>query len=50
MNWVGFPKLGIDKINISPYIDVFGFNIYWYGVIIALGMSLAVLYAFFNAN
>ena len=50
MNWVGFPKLGIDKINISPYINVFGFNIYWYGVIIALGMSLAVLYAFFNAN
>ena len=50
MNWVGFPKLGIDKINISPYIDIFGFNIYWYGVIIALGMSLAILYAFFNAN
>lgn len=50
MNWVGFPQLGIDKLYISPYIDVFGFNIYWYGIIIAIGMSLAVLYAFFNAH
>lgn len=50
MNWVGFPKLGIDRIDICPYINVFEFNIYWYGIIIALGMSLAVLYAFFNSN
>ena len=50
MNWVGFPQLGIDRINICPYINVFGFNIYWYGIIIALGMSLAVVYAFFNAK
>lgn len=26
-----------------------GFNIYWYGVIIAAGMLLAMLYAFRNA-
>lgn len=49
MNWVGFPQLRIDRIDIFPYINVFGFNIYWYGIIIAVGMSLAVLYAFFNA-
>lgn len=50
MNWVGFPKLGIDRIDIFPYINIFGINVYWYGIIIALGMSLAVLYAFFYSS
>lgn len=50
MNWVGFPNLGIDKIEICPYLTVFGFNIYWYGIIIACGILAAIVYAFFNAE
>lgn len=46
---VQFPGLGweftIDRVALS----VGGFNIYWYGVIIAVGMLLALLYAFRNA-
>ena len=50
MNWVGFPNLGIYKIQICPYLTVFGFNIYWYGIIIAFGVLAAIVYAFFNAK
>lgn len=46
MNWVGFPDLGIDKIEFYPYISVFGFEIYIYGIIIAIGMGLAMVYSF----
>lgn len=43
---VEFPNLGF-KFNISPVaISIFGFKIYWYGILIALGFTLAVLYAF----
>ncbi|HIZ48379.1 MAG TPA: prolipoprotein diacylglyceryl transferase [Candidatus Gemmiger excrementavium] len=46
---VQFPGLGweftIDRVALS----VGGFNIYWYGVIIAVGMLLALLYAFRHA-
>lgn len=50
MNWVGFPGLGIDKIYLTEYISVFGFPIYWYGILIACGLVLAMLYAFFHAE
>lgn len=49
MNWVGFPDLGIDKIEFYPYISVFGFEIYIYGIIIAIGMGLAMIYGFKKA-
>lgn len=46
---VQFPGLGweftIDRVALSAG----GFNIYWYGVIIAVGMLLALLYAFRHA-
>ena len=50
MEWVGFPGLGVDRLEISSQITIFGLNIYWYGVIIAIGMSLAIIYAFFSAK
>lgn len=50
MNWVGFPDLGIDKIEFYPYISVFGFEIYIYGIIIAIGMGLAMIYGFKKAT
>lgn len=40
---ITFPGLGIE-INPSSGFSVFGFEIRWYGVIIALGMLLAVIY------
>lgn len=46
MNTVGFPGLGIEAFEISrKAFSVFGLDVYWYGIIIALGFLLAVLYA-----
>lgn len=42
---ISFPGLGIGEINPSRCFTVFGKDIYWYGVIIACGMLLALLYA-----
>ncbi|MBE6948310.1 MAG: prolipoprotein diacylglyceryl transferase [Ruminococcaceae bacterium] len=41
-----FPMFG-DNFSIDPakYFEVFGFKIHWYGVIIATGFILAVVYA-----
>lgn len=41
-----FPKLGIDLTVNSEAISIFGFSIKWYGVMIALGMMLAMMYCF----
>ena len=42
---ISFPILGEDAvINPSTHITVFGRNIYWYGILIAVGFILAVLY------
>ncbi len=42
---ITFPILGDFTWNFLPYFTVFGWKIYWYGVIIAVGFLLAVLYA-----
>lgn len=43
---VGFPKLGWN-FDISPTaFTVFGLEIKWYGIIIAIGMLLAIMYCF----
>ncbi|MBR4744934.1 MAG: prolipoprotein diacylglyceryl transferase [Oscillospiraceae bacterium] len=43
---ISFPMFGEDAIiNPSTHFTVFGKNIYWYGVLIAVGFILAVLYA-----
>ena len=47
---VQFPGLGLDLTVNRVALAIGGFNIYWYGVIIAAGMLLAMLYAFRNAD
>ena len=41
---ISFPFLGSWSINPPSYITVFGRNIYFYGILIALGFVLAILY------
>lgn len=43
---VQFPGLGLEFTINRVALSIGGFNIYWYGVIIAVGMLLALLYAF----
>ena len=43
MNTLAFPQLGIS-LTIKRYFEVFGFRIYWYGIIIAVGFLLAMVY------
>lgn len=45
-NIIGFPKLGIEFNIDSTAFSIFGFDIKWYGVIIAFGMLLAMIYCF----
>lgn len=50
MGAISFPNLGIE-LNPSPVaFTVFGKDIYWYGIIIAVGFILAVLYAMVRAK
>ncbi|MBR6581555.1 MAG: prolipoprotein diacylglyceryl transferase [Ruminococcus sp.] len=45
-NQIQFPKLGWE-FNIDPTaFTIGGINIQWYGILIALGLTLAVLYCF----
>ncbi len=47
---VSFPALGLD-LTINPVaFSVGGFEIYWYGICIALGMSLGLVYFFFASK
>ena len=49
MYHVSFPGFGID-VDIVKQFDVFGIPIYWYGIIIATGLMLAVIYGSLNAK
>lgn len=49
-NTIAFPGLGIDAFKINEYIEIFGFKIHWYGVIIALGVILGYLLATHDAK
>lgn len=42
---ISFPGLGIGIMNIRSTLNLFGFSIHWYGVIIAVGIVLAYLFA-----
>ncbi len=45
MTKVCFPGLGIDWLEINPIaFSIADFKVHWYGVIIALGFALAILY------
>lgn len=43
---VQFPGLGLEMTVGRVAVSIGGFNIYWYGVLIALGMVLAMAFAF----
>ena len=47
---ISFPFLGDWSINPPSYFTVFGKNIYFYGVIIAVGFLLGIFYAGRNAK
>ena len=47
---VSFPGLGFEVTVDRVAFTVFGMPIYWYGVLIALGLLLGMLYAFRNAK
>lgn len=48
---VSFPKLGINDIEVNRVaFSVGDFNVYWYGVIIAAGFLLALIYAMKSLN
>lgn len=48
---VSFPGLGINDLPVNRVAFSIGsFNVYWYGILIATGLLLAVLYAYFNAH
>ena len=50
MGAISFPNLGIS-VNPSPVaFSVFGKEIYWYGIIIACGFVLAVVYAMIRSK
>lgn len=50
MYHVSFPGLGIElDINRTAF-SIGSFHVYWYGILIATGLLLAVLYAYFNAR
>lgn len=47
INNVSFPKLGLE-FKLEEAVNIFGFNVYWYGIIIGMGMAIAVGIAFFE--
>ena len=48
---VSFPGLGINDLEINRVAFSIGtFNVYWYGVVIATGLLLGVIYAYVNAD
>lgn len=49
INTVFFPGLGLEFELNRVAFSVFGHNIYWYGVIIATGFLLAVIYGLWHA-
>ena len=50
MNYVSFPGLGIEPFHMNKTFEVFGRPIAWYGLIICIGMILAVAYSMFRAK
>lgn len=50
-NYISFPGLGIDTFAINrEAFSIFGKSIYWYGIIICVGIILAVLYVCFRGK
>lgn len=49
-NSVSFPKLGIGFDINNVAFSIFGFKVYWYGIIIALAVTLAIIYGLKKAK
>ena len=48
---VYFPGLGINGLSVNPVaLSVGNFQIFWYGIIIASGLVLAFIYAWFSSS
>lgn len=45
---VQFPKLGLDLVINRVAVSVFGFDIYWYGLLIGVGVMLALFTVFYR--
>ena len=46
MHYISFPGLGIEPFEINKVcFSLFGKDVYWYGVLIAVGMILGFIYA-----
>ena len=50
VNTISFPGLGLEFDLNRVALNLFGKDIYWYGVIIAFGFLLAVLYCYRKAS
>ncbi len=50
VNQISFPGLGLSVTVNRVAFQLFGMPIYWYGILIALGLSLAVWYGFQEAK
>lgn len=44
INTIYFPGLEIGPLKIKETIEIFGFSIHWYGIIIAIGIAIAFFY------
>ena len=42
---ISFPRLGIDLVLDRVAFSIFGFPVYWYGIIIALGFAMGICLA-----
>lgn len=47
---ISFPDLGIDVTVSRVAFSIGSFNIYWYGILISLGLVLGLVYLFKNAK
>ena len=51
MNTIGFPGFGIKDFKLDPIaFSVFGVDIAWYGIIITMGIIVAVAYAYWRSK
>lgn len=49
INTISFPNLGISFDISRVAFSIFGIDVFWYGILIALGLGLAFVYAWFEA-
>lgn len=44
-NWIEFPGLGLKFEHVNPVVEIGGFQIYWYGILISIGFLAAIILA-----